>query len=113
MHKGEIMNAVESKAYTDGFMFVVQAFGDSGHVDLAKAESWINDCLSLTSSAEQTQVHERDPDGNLVKTSIIKISSRDKAARSLSGFCAGVEYIRRACAKKGISISMTKVGDKS
>jgi hypothetical protein len=106
------MNAVENKAYTDGFMLGVNAFSSGGHIDLSKTESWINDCLSLTTSEENVSVHERDDDGNLVKTSTIKISSRDKAARSLSGFCTSFEYIRRACAKKGVTISLTKIEDK-
>ena len=106
------MNAVESKAYTDGFMMGVSAFGPGCHLDVARLEIWINECLSRTSSEENISVHECNADGDLVKTSTIKISSRDRAARSLSGFCASVEYVRRACAKKGISISLTKIEGK-
>ena len=106
------MNAVENKAYTEGFMLGVNAFSSGGHINLSKTESWINDCLSLTTAEENISVHERDADGNLVKTSTIKISSRDRAARSLSGFCASVEYIRQACAKKGLAISLTKIEEK-
>lgn len=103
------MNAVEGKAYTDGFMMGVNAFSPGCHLDLMKLETLINECLSKTSSEENISVHEVNAEGDLVKTSTIKISSRDRAARTLSGFCASVEYVRRACSKKGISISLTKI----
>jgi hypothetical protein len=100
------MNEIQTEAYLEGHNLVSLAFCSGTSIDIPTLTGWVNRCLAKDSSIEKTvQLHDRDEEGNLAKTTTLKGNRAELCGYRLLGAFNAVEGMRAALSGKGVTFS--------
>ena len=100
------MNEIQKSAYVEGANKITRAFQSGSAIDQPTLTAWVNKCLDNDNTVEtKVQLHTRDDDGNLAKTTTLEGRRSELAGYRLVGAFAAVEVLRLELAAKGVRFS--------
>ena len=101
------MNEIQQDAYKTGYRHIGEALQTGATINLPTLTAWVNQCLANDNTVEaKVQLHGRDKDGNLTKTTTLEGRRSELAGYRLLGAFAAVESMRVALASKGVTFNM-------
>lgn len=101
------MNEIQREAFQEGFLHIGQALQAGASINLSKLTFWVNQCLANDRTIEKrVQLHDRDEDGNLTKTTTVEGGRSELAGYRLIGAFNAVESARMSAESRGVTFSL-------